>query len=178
LTVRVADLHNETRFESSRTMAVTFPSEGFFQALAAAMAAEHDRFRALGFFDATIGIRVLPDDGAGDEQLYVLGFEVFECTVAEKVPSFAAFKVDFVLEGRLSAWREMFENIRRNGGADVAHTINTLTHFGEQLRLRYDDPDGHDKLYRFAESVQKFFDLAATLDGVQYTTTATAAPAT
>jgi len=34
--------------------------------------------------------------------------------------------------------------------------------------LRYDDPDGHDKLYRFAESVQQFFDLAATLDGVTY----------
>ena len=32
------------------------------------------------------------------------------------------------------------------------------------MRVVYDDPDGHDKLYRFAESVQEFFDLAAKLD--------------
>lgn len=149
-------------------MAVAFPSEPFFQALAAAMAGAHDRFRNLGFFDATIGIRVLPDDGEGAERLFVLAFEVFECTLAEEVPSFAPFRVDFVLEGKTSVWREMIENIRQNGGADVGYSINTLTHFGEQLTLRYDDPDGHDKLYRFAESVQQFFDLAATLDGVTY----------
>ncbi len=147
-------------------MSVTFPSEAFFQALAAAMAGAHDRFRNLGFFDATIGIRVLLDDGA--ERLFVLGFEVFECMLAKEVPSFAPFHVDFVLEGSALVWRGMFENVRHNGGADVAHSINTLTHFGEQLTLRYDDPDGHDKLYRFAESVQQFFNLAATLDAVTY----------
>ena len=149
-------------------MPVTFPSEPFFQALAAAMAGAHDRFRGLGFFDATIGIRVLPDDESGAERLFVLAFEVFECTLAEEAPNFTPFRVDFVLEGKASVWREMFENIRQNGGADVAHSINTLTHFGEQLTLRYDDPDGHDKLYRFAESIQQYFDLAATLDGITY----------
>lgn len=149
-------------------MTVTFPSQDFFRALAAAMTREHERFRKLGFFDVTIGIRVQPDDAAAPDQLFVLAFEVFECTLAEAVPNFTPFRVDFVLEGKASAWRAMFENIRRNGGADVAHSINTLTHFGEQLTLRYDDPDGHDKLYRFAESVQEFFDLAATLDDVRY----------
>src|SRR6185295_13024527 len=87
---------------------------------------------------------------------------------AQEVASLAPSDVDVILEGKLGAWREMFENIRANGAADVAHSINTLTHFGETLTLRYDDPDGHDKLYRFAESVQQFFDLAATLDGVRY----------
>lgn len=149
-------------------MPVTFPSENFFQALAARMVSEHERFRNLGFFDTTIGIRVLPEAPGGPERLYVLTFEVFECTLAKAVASFTPFHVDFVLEGKIGAWREMFENIHRNGGADVAHSINTLTHFGEQLTLRYDDPDGHDKLYRFAESIQEFFDLAATLDGVSY----------
>ena len=155
-------------------MTVAFPSEAFFATLAAAMAGAHDRFRALGFFDATIGIRVLLDpagDAHGDggaERLFVLDFEVYECTRAQEVASFAPFHVDFVLEGNLEAWREMIENVRANGGADVAHSINTLTHFGEKLTLRYDDPDGHDKLYRFAESVQQFFDLAATLADVTY----------
>ena len=150
-------------------MAITFPSEPFFQALATAMVGAHERFRGLGFFDATIGIRVLADDGAAvADRLFVLAFEVFECTLAEEVPNFTPFRVDFILEGKVGVWREMFENIRKNGGADVAHSINTLTHFGEQLTLRYDDPDGHDKLYRFAESIQQFFDLTATLDGITY----------
>lgn len=159
-------------------MAVAFPSEAFFTALAAAMAGAHDRFRTLGFFDVTIGVRVLLGPTGDDpgtvrvdgvsERLFVLAFEVFECTRAQEVTSFAPFHVDFVLEGNVDAWREMIENIRANGAADVAHSINTLTHFGEKLTLRYDDPDGHDKLYRFAESIQQFFDLAATLDGVTY----------
>ena len=34
----------------------------------------------------------------------------------------------------------------------------------EKIRVVYDDPDGHDKLYRFVESIQEFFDLAAGLD--------------
>ena len=58
----------------------------------------------------------------------------------------------------------MLDTIHALGAADTAHSINTLTHFGEGLRCRYDDPDGHDKLYRFAESIQQFFDLAARLD--------------
>jgi hypothetical protein len=138
------------------------------------MAGAHDRFRSLGFFDATIGIRVLCGpgdhaDGEGrSERLFVLEFEVFECTRVQETASFAPFHVDFVLEGSVEAWRDMIENVRANGGADVAHSINTLTHFGEKLTLRYDDPDGHDKLYRFAESVQQFFDLASTLDDVTY----------
>jgi len=32
--------------------------------------------------------------------------------------------------------------------------------------VRYDDPDGHDKMYRFAESIQEFFDLSARVDFV------------
>jgi hypothetical protein len=58
----------------------------------------------------------------------------------------------------------MLQNIKQRGAADVAHSINTLTHFGDALRIRYDDPDGHDKLFRFAESIQEFFNLAAHMD--------------
>src|SRR5579883_1560370 len=103
-------------------MAVVFPSTAFFLALRDAMRSEQGRFQRLGFFDATLGVRVLPD-GPG------------------------APPVDHTL-----------------GAADTAHSINTLTHFGERLRVRYDDPNGHDKLYRFAESIQQFFDLAARID--------------
>src|SRR5579875_1031510 len=124
-------------------MAVVFPSTAFFLALRDAMRSEQGRFQRLGFFDATLGVRVLPD-GPGAPPV--------------------DHTVDFVLEGPLAAWRDMLDTIHALGAADTAHSINTLTHFGERLRVRYDDPNGHDKLYRFAESIQQFFDLAARID--------------
>jgi hypothetical protein len=142
------------------SMAVPFPSLAFFEALQGAMRAERERFARLGFFDTTFGVRVL-GEGAAAPQEYLLVFEVFECVrIAERLEG----EVDFVLEGTLGAWREMLDNIHALGAADTAHSVNTLTHFGEGLTLRYDDPDGHDKLYRFAESIQEFFDLSARID--------------
>src|SRR5436309_3036015 len=75
-------------------------------------------------------------------------------------------ETDFVVEGPFAAWREMLDAIHGLGAADTAHSLNTLTHFGEALQVRYDDPDGHDKMYRFAESIQEFLDLSARLDFV------------
>jgi hypothetical protein len=144
-------------------MPVAFPSLEFFQALQGAMRAEKERFARLGFFDTTFGIRVRPaSDGPPAE--FLLAFEVFDCVrVAEGLDG---LETDFVIEGPLSAWREMLDTIHALGAADTAHSLNTLTHFGESLQVRYDDPDGHDKMYRFAESIQEFLDLSARVDFV------------
>jgi len=142
-------------------MPVRFPSVAFFEALQREMRSERERFARLGFFDTTFGIRILPD-GAGAAAEFVLAFEVFECVrVGEGL---SGIEADFVVEGRFSAWREMLDNIHALGAADTAHSLNTLTHFGERLQVRYDDPDGHDKMYRFAESIQEFLDLSARVD--------------
>jgi hypothetical protein len=142
-------------------MKVAFPSVEFFRALQALMRSERDRFKRLGYFDTSFGVRVLDTAGAHE---YVLGFEVFDCTDVRAASDLARESVDFILEGDLDAWTEMLHNIQQHGAADVAHSINTLTHLGERMRVVYDDPDGHDKLYRFAESVQEFIDLAAKLE--------------
>ncbi|MGH7821716.1 MAG: hypothetical protein ACREQ9_18290 [Candidatus Binatia bacterium] len=141
-------------------MTVEFPSVGFFRGLQEEMRAQSERFRRLGFIDTTFGIRILGEP----ERCFVLAFEVFECAEVREVKTLAGESLDFVLEGKLEAWREMFENVRAHGQADAEHGINTLTHFGEKIRVVYDDPDGHDKLYRFVESIQEFFDLAAQLE--------------
>ena len=46
----------------------------------------------------------------------------------------------------------------------LRHYTAIRAHFGEQLKIVYDDPDGHDKLYRFMESIQEFFDLSSKLE--------------
>ena len=142
-------------------MPTVFPSLAFFEALQREMRTEKDRFSRLGFFDTTFGVRILPV-GGGDATVFVLGFEVFDCVrVAQGLDG---AETDFVVEGRFPAWREMLDNIHELGAADTAHSLNTLTHFGEGLQVRYDDPDGHDKMYRFAESIQEFLDLSARID--------------
>jgi hypothetical protein len=95
---------------------------------------------------------------------FVLEFEVFELKDVHEVEAIDPKKVDFTIEGDAGVWREMIENILRNGEADTSHDINTLAHFGERLKVVYDDPDGHDKLYRFMESIQKFFDLSSKVE--------------
>ncbi|HJU09656.1 MAG TPA: hypothetical protein VJ728_02205, partial [Candidatus Binataceae bacterium] len=72
--------------------------------------------------------------------------------------------LDFAIEGEFAVWREMLENIKRHGEADTAHDLNTLAHFGEALKINYADPEGHDKLYRFMESIQEFFDLTSKIE--------------
>jgi hypothetical protein len=58
----------------------------------------------------------------------------------------------------------MFQSVISNGGADAAHTINSLTHVGDVMKVEYDDPEGHDRLYRFMATIQEFLDEAQHLD--------------
>lgn len=142
-------------------MAVKFPSTEYFNALKERMATAEEKFRRLGFIDTTFGVKVANN---GASRNFVLEFEVFDLKSAREVDQIDLKKVDFILDGDIGVWREMIENIRRHGEAVTGYDINTLTHFGERLRVVYDDPDGHDKLYRFMESIQEFFDLSSQVD--------------
>jgi len=142
-------------------MAVSFPSVEYFEALKAKMEAEQEKFRRLGFIDTTFAISVGQNGAARN---FMLEFEVYELKSVREVPSIDLKQVDFQLVGDARTWREMIENIGRNGAADTSHDINTLAHLGEHLKIAYDSPDGHDKLYRFMESIQEFFDLSSKID--------------
>jgi hypothetical protein len=142
-------------------MAVKFPSREYFLALGAHMAAEQEHFRRLGFVDTTFAIGV---NGPAKPQNFVLAFEVFDLKEVLEVEAIDLAMVDFAIVGDTAVWREMIENIYRNGEADARHDLNTLTHFGEGLQVSYADPEGHDKLYRFMESIQEFFDLSSKVE--------------
>ncbi len=142
-------------------MKVKFPSAEYFNALQSQMAAEAARFKRLGFIDTTFGISIVQN---GASRNFVLAFEVFELKDVHEVAQLDLARLDFAIEGDLAVWREMIENIKRYGEADTAHDLNTLAHFGEALKVSYADPEGHDKLYRFMESIQEFFDLSSKVE--------------
>ncbi len=127
------------------------------RALATRMKDVHADFEKLGYCDVVVGLRAL----GPEPRAYRLVFDVYECTGAEEVASDDLSDADFVLEADDALWDEMFRSIREHGGADAAHTLNTLSHLGDRMRVVYTEPEGHDKLYRYMASLQAFFDLAA-----------------
>lgn len=136
-------------------MAVQFPSLAFFEALQERTREQKATFEKLGYCDTRFGVRV------GDA-LYTVEFDVYECTGVEEGGDPA--KLDFVLSGPAPTWNEMLESIAKNDGADAAHTLNTLSHLGDRIKLEFEDPEGFDKFYRYMASIQAFFDQAAALD--------------
>jgi hypothetical protein len=136
-------------------MAIEFPSLAYFEALQQRTKEARERFEKLGYCDTTFGVQV-------GERLFTVAFEVYECVDVREGGDAAA--LDFVLVGTTELWREMVDAIVEHGGADPAHTLNTLTHVGDRIRVDSHDAEGYDKLFRYMASLQEFFDQTRHLE--------------
>ena len=149
-------------------MSAIFPSAGWFRRLAHRMAAQPEKYRELGATDLTLVPRVTFPDG--HSELFSLAFEGHCCRTVEQLtgPEAIHGQHPVILEGEYAAWKEMVENIRRNGHADLTHTLNYLTLPDWPLRLvPVDESEGQldvDRFYRYNQTLQEFFDEAAALD--------------
>ena len=85
-----------------------------------------------------------------------------ECAGVRELPS--PDGLDFVLEAPLSLWKEMFESIQKNGQPDPAYTLNSLSHVGDRMKVVYDEPEGHDKFYRFMATLQAFVNQVSDIE--------------
>jgi hypothetical protein len=142
-----------------------FPSVEWFRMLAERMTAQPEKYRKLGAVDLLLFPRVVfPDGGV---ETFRLAFRGHGCTV-DAVPGAPAGAHALVLEGAHEHWREMIDNIRTHGRADLRHTLNYLTLPDWPLRLvPVDEAEGQlatDRFYRYAETLQEFFDEAAGVD--------------
>ncbi len=61
-------------------------------------------------------------------------------------------------------WKELIENIKQHGRADLHHTLNTLDLDAQDEFARAKDYYRRDKFYRFNQSFQNFFDASAKID--------------
>lgn len=141
-------------------MAFKFPSLDFFRELARRMNADRATFEKLGFCDTVMGVRVQ----GPTPHLYALTFEVFDCSDVREIGDAREAELDFTLEAPLELWRAMLESIREHGRPAPEYTLNSLSHLGNRMRVVYDDPEGHDKLYRFMATLQAYFDNARDLE--------------
>jgi hypothetical protein len=148
--------------------AVTFPSVEWFRRLGAAMAAAPERYRKIGPMNLTLVPRIVMPDGT--TRTFVLRFDGFRCaSIDEAVAADASCGPHPVaLEGEYAHWREMIDDIRAHGGADLSHTLNFLTLPDWPLRIvPLDEAAGQldaDRFYRYIESLQEFFNEAAHVE--------------
>lgn len=138
---------------------IQFPSSEWFVALQRRMEQDPDRYRRLGTVDIVLVAKI---DMDGASELYEIGFRGYRCTGVRRLRSLAeAASGAVVLEGSLGTWREMIEAIRRNGKADLPHTLNTLTLADVPMRVTAANQLDVDRFYRYQETLQEFFDEAA-----------------
>ncbi|MBW2274520.1 MAG: hypothetical protein JRG96_14710 [Deltaproteobacteria bacterium] len=140
---------------------VPFPSQQWFEALACEMVEHGDEFRTLGPVDCTMVVKV--DEAAGS-QLLEVAFEGYAVKSVRSLESLDAAESDhFVIEATLETWREMLDNIRANGAPDLEHTLNFLTFPDDPMVVSGPDQLQIDAFYRYAESLQRFFNGASSI---------------
>jgi hypothetical protein len=138
--------------------AAAFPSDAWFEAMAADARNRPDVYQHLGFADFRLVVEVRDEVAARQYGLVLDGYDVL---YAGELDDLEAFGPDAIVAGAPSTWRDMMDNIVRNGGADGAHTLNALSIAEDPLRVRSDDPLGRDKFFRYAETLQTLFDSLA-----------------
>jgi ribonucleotide reductase alpha subunit len=114
-------------------------------------------FRRLGTVDARVGMKI------GDD-LYEVTFEAFECTGVKEIDESTLRELDFWLEQTPEEWRDMIENIKTHGAADLSHTLNTIDLTNPEGFAKSYDGYKRDAFYRFNQSLQHFFDSSAKVD--------------
>jgi len=141
----------------------SFPEPEWFLALGRLMEVEGELFRRIGYAETRFAIRVIADDGTKTE--YTTGLEIsgYQIVRALALDDVAAFDPDFVVCARRSTWQRMLDEIQRGGRPDLRHTLSSLALIGEELWLESSDQLREDKFYRFNQTLQEMFNLAAKL---------------
>ncbi len=149
---------------ASSQQALIFPSLEWFARLAELMNQNRALHEHLGYIDCVAGFTVT-DAGAGGRRFGVqVAFEEFEAVEVREAGPEDASRADFTLEADMKTWREMIESIARGGGRpDLTHTLNYLSHMGEPVAVRSDDPMRRDMYFRFNQSLQEFFNASAQI---------------
>jgi hypothetical protein len=139
---------------------VAFPSVEWFEAVGARVAEDKGAFRRLGYFDANVGIKI-DANGAGPKG-FVIEFEDYGVK-SVRATTDPVKSSDFTIEGSLDAWSEMVRNIREHGEPDLDHTLNRLTMASVPMKIVAEDQLKTDIFYRFNQSIQAFFNEAASV---------------
>jgi hypothetical protein len=141
----------------------SFPDPEWFVALGRLMEAEGELFRRIGYAELRFAIRVLSDDGSQTEALTGVEINGYELSRAVTLDDATGFDPDFLVCARRPIWQRMLAEITQSGRPEPRHTLNSLALIGEEMWLESVDQLREDKFYRFNQTLQELFNLAAKL---------------
>jgi hypothetical protein len=140
---------------------VYFPSEAWFEAMAAQMRDDPVPFKELGAMDCTMVVQV---DNAGQSEFFEVSFKSYAVDSIRRLDNIDdADPAHFRITAPLDVWREMIGNIEHNGEPDLKHTLNFLTFPDDPMVVDGPDQLQTDAFYRYNQSLQQFFNGAAGL---------------
>jgi hypothetical protein len=143
--------------EATKTKA-TFPSIEWFNALKE-IVGKDEGYKRIGTCDSEVGIKI-PDL----QKYYKITFEAFEIADVQETDETDAENADFWLEMPYASWKDMIENIKENGKADIHHTLNTIDLEDPDGLARSNDGYRRDAFYRFNQTFQYFFDASGQIE--------------
>lgn len=138
-----------------------FPDPEWFRALGRRMEAEGEVFHRIGYAETRCAIRVLDNEITTVLATVGLEFDGYRLTRAEALDNVAQFDPDFVICGRREVWERMLAEIAREGHPELRRTLSSLALVGDELWLESTDQLREDKFFRFNQTLQEFFNLAA-----------------
>jgi hypothetical protein len=136
----------------------TFPSVDWFNAIKS-IVNQDEGYKRIGTCDSEVGVKI-PDL----QKYYKITFEAFEVTDIRETDEADTEDGDFWLEMPYARWKEMIENIKANGKADLHHTLNTIDMEDPDGLARSNDGYRRDAFYRFNQTFQYFFDASARIE--------------
>ena len=136
----------------------TFPSVDWFNAIKS-IVNQDEGYKRIGTCDSEVGVKI-PDL----QKYYKITFEAFEVSDIRETDEADAENGDFWLEMPYARWKEMIENIKANGKADLHHTLNTIDMEDPDGLARSHDGYRRDAFYRFNQTFQYFFDASVRIE--------------
>ena len=136
----------------------TFPSVDWFNAIKS-IVNQDEGYKRIGTCDSEVGVKI-PDL----QKYYKITFEAFEVADIRENDEADAENADFWLEMPYARWKEMIENIKANGKADLHHTLNTIDMEDPDGLARSNDGYRRDAFYRFNQTFQYFFDASVRIE--------------
>jgi len=134
-----------------------FPSVGLFEELRDTVQ-DDPHWRDIVMMDCAMGVNV----GETTIMLLFTGYEIPE--IADISTSADEEDLDFTLVMPEDRWREMIENIKTNGHADLHHTLNTIDLESPEELAKGEDYNRRDLFYRFNQTLQDFFDASSSVE--------------
>ena len=147
-------------------MKASFPSVEWFQSLQGLMNGQRNKYERYGFADSRAIFAVKAGDGAGNDRYFATIFDTYDCTEVKELGAaqVKSFDADWLYEGGYADWKEMIENIKANGHADLDHSLNRLSLLKHPFRVYGEDQMRVDLFYRQQFTFQEFIDECSGVD--------------